>query len=841
MSVSQPRPPQPPPPLLLHRRSSLKVPSSSTLGRSPSHIPHGHELLIALLEETAAAAAAAALNTTPASDPPYTPTSAAHHNDSLPASARRQSSFPSRKQSFGPDLKSADAPGRKLSRLALHEQSEQRAAAAVATQASEHHLQQLPALSKEVFSDPEYQAYLDHLTSCSLDALKNEPASLNREATRLQQQLADLAYTEYGSFLRANECTRSIRDTFTGLETRLASLTKTLPELEAACTSFASSSAQEALKERRREHVVLNQHAKLVEILEIPQLMDTLIRNGYYDEAMDLQTHVQRLLLRHPNYRLLKSVAGELDAATKVMLTQLVNLLKGDVKLPLCIRVMGYLRRMEAVPEPELRLIFLQQRDKFFKKRVEEACGTDRQPLDTTNAAREHVEYVRKYVDVCRECFFDIVAQYRAIFSDATAGVRTGTTITVTGSSAAADASASASTLIYDTESYTTLTHSILSSYVVHRIQHLCATLQAHLPHVDDASQVASLCTQTMYFGMSLGRVGIDFRAVVAGFFEDAVEEIVRRAIGDGVDTFDAWIADMRSSASSAAIAAAPEIGATGAFGSMTPQPTPGTSAGAGAMHPFLKGIYVKHSAAPSARGGDTPRSATTPNTPATGSAATSMVPAPTALLAHPPVAHLLNAFYTAYNHLRAMPTLTLRARIASAVDSGLATATATLADALALWWDGWNAQDRTVAVAAVEAWCGVFVPAVMGGLEAIYRDGDGAGGGLMKIERYVNPLTPFRHIVEEKEDEEKDEEATMPTLAGVNEDKTADAAPSVPNGGEGTSNFAVPPFPDSRSPTPPPPPHTPSDSKHPFQTAAGEGSDNYSLPPGVAAAPSPP
>ncbi|KAI8921939.1 Dor1-like family-domain-containing protein, partial [Powellomyces hirtus] len=474
--------------------------------------------------------------------------------------------------------------------------------------------------------------YLDHLTSCSLDSLKNEPANLTREASRLQQQLADLAYTEYGSFLRANECTRAIRDTFTGLETRLNSLTKTLPELEAACTSFAASSAQEVLKDRRREHIVLNQHAKLVEILEIPQLMDTLIRNGYYDEAMDLQTHVQRLLLRYPQYKLLRSVASELDAATKVMLTQLVNLLKGDVKLPLCIRVMGYLRRMEAVPEPELRLIFLQQRDKFFKKRVEEACGNDR---TTSDVARDHVEYVRKYIDVCRECFFDIVAQYRAIFSDATAPG--------TASRPNPASSASTSTLIYDTASHTTLTHSILSSYVIHRIQHLNATLQAHLPYINDASQVASLCTQTMYFGMSLSRVGIDFRAVISHVFEDAVEEIVRKVVEDGAQQFVAT---------------------------------------------------------------------STPTTPNPSRAAQSqVVQAPITLLAHPSIAHLLNAFYTAYNHLRALPSLALHHRVQSIVETNLTLCTNVLADAIATWWDSWSHSERSIVVLVTNAWSNVLVP----------------------------------------------------------------------------------------------------------------------------------
>ncbi|TPX60574.1 hypothetical protein PhCBS80983_g01722 [Powellomyces hirtus] len=687
-------------------------------------IPHGHELLVSLLEETALAAAHGQL-------PPPSPLSAADPSTPISAVAhsnndhvRRPSSLLVRRLSTVGD-KSAEpvsaALGRKLSRLPLADQQERGGH-------DPHHSPITPPstpLTKDVFTDPEYQSYLDHLTSCSLDSLKNEPANLTREASRLQQQLADLAYTEYGSFLRANECTRAIRDTFTGLETRLNSLTKTLPELEAACTSFAASSAQEVLKDRRREHIVLNQHAKLVEILEIPQLMDTLIRNGYYDEAMDLQTHVQRLLLRYPQYKLLRSVASELDAATKVMLTQLVNLLKGDVKLPLCIRVMGYLRRMEAVPEPELRLIFLQQRDKFFKKRVEEACGNDR---TTSDVARDHVEYVRKYIDVCRECFFDIVAQYRAIFSDATAPG--------TASRPNPASSASTSTLIYDTASHTTLTHSILSSYVIHRIQHLNATLQAHLPYINDASQVASLCTQTMYFGMSLSRVGIDFRAVISHVFEDAVEEIVRKAVEDGAHQFVAWVEEIKAFANSPT---APTSDIHTAFGSnVAPTSTASVAHNAATTHPFLKAIYVKHSAAPTS-------STSTPTTPNPSRAAQSqVVQAPITLLAHPSIAHLLNAFYTAYNHLRALPSLALHHRVQSIVETNLTLCTNVLADAIATWWDSWSHSERSIVVLVTNAWSNVLVPNVVNGLNTVYSQSPVKTVQPLPMEKFTAPLQNY-------------------------------------------------------------------------------------------------
>ena len=43
---------------------------------------------------------------------------------------------------------------------------------------------------------------------------------------------------------------------------------------------------------------VLSSQERVLEILEIPQLMDAFIRNGNYEEAMELQTHVGRLVFR---------------------------------------------------------------------------------------------------------------------------------------------------------------------------------------------------------------------------------------------------------------------------------------------------------------------------------------------------------------------------------------------------------------------------------------------------------------------------------------------------------------------------------------------------------------
>lgn len=60
------------------------------------------------------------------------------------------------------------------------------------------------------------------------------------------------------------------------------------------------------LSRQKLNSLALSKHTQLLEILEIPQLMETCVRNGYYEEALELYAHVHKVGKKHGDIHILK-------------------------------------------------------------------------------------------------------------------------------------------------------------------------------------------------------------------------------------------------------------------------------------------------------------------------------------------------------------------------------------------------------------------------------------------------------------------------------------------------------------------------------------------------------
>ena len=116
-------------------------------------------------------------------------------------------------------------------------------------------------------------------------------------------------------------------------------------------------------------------------------------------------------------------------------------------------------------------------------------------------------DYLKKLTDTHRVALFDLVMQYRAIFSDDTEGA------------------VARSALLY--------------SWATHRISKYVELVEATLPRVFEGGALASVYEHCEYCGTSLARVGLDTRPLLRPVFAAAAVAVFDAALASAGDDFE--------------------------------------------------------------------------------------------------------------------------------------------------------------------------------------------------------------------------------------------------------------------------------------------------------------
>ncbi|XP_074142207.1 conserved oligomeric Golgi complex subunit 8 isoform X1 [Sminthopsis crassicaudata] len=347
---------------------------------------------------------------------------------------------------------------------------------------------------------PDVGRYLRELSGSGLERLRREPERLAEERAQLLQQTRDLAFANYKTFIRGAECTERIHRLFGDVEAALGRLLGRLPSFQQSCRNFVKD-AEEIGSNRHMNTLTLNRHTEILEILEIPQLMDTCVRNSYYEEALELAAYVRRLERKYSTIPVIQGIVNEVRQSMQLMLSQLIQQLRTNIQLPACLRVIGYLRRMDIFTEAELRIKFLQARDAWLRS------------ILTSIPNEDPYFHLTKTIEACRVHLFDIITQYRAIFSDE-------------------------DPLLPPTAGEPSVNESaIFHGWVLQKVSQFLQVLESDLQR-GGGSRLDSLLGQCMYFGLSFSRVGADFRGQLAPVFQQVALSTFKKAVQEAVEKF---------------------------------------------------------------------------------------------------------------------------------------------------------------------------------------------------------------------------------------------------------------------------------------------------------------
>jgi hypothetical protein len=428
--------------------------------------------------------------------------------------------------------------------------------------------------------DPSTSKYLNRLTTLQLSALTTtEPLSLSQSSHTTLLSIQALSTRSSKAIIQASDELKTLQTSLPALATGARELQDGISTLDKSAVRFSekySRSSENAVLDRRKRALLMSRNVdRMGDILDLPALLSSAISSSAaqgagaggganYASALDLYAHIKRLHGLYPVSELVAGIHEQAEEAMREMTTGLIGSLRmQNIKLAAGMRTVGWLRRIApkldgglgrgkaGSGEGSLGALFLVCRLANLLSMLEaldplrELAEQESERIRSNvtppgqgrawSSGQQTERYLKRYVEIFREQSFAIISMFNSIFP-ADEGLGTNG-LDIQFKSLGLKSTAPTHTVVDQDDPLLPLP-SALSTFPLHLIELLTATLKKYLPNVKDKSSRESLLTQVLYCAGSLGRLGGDFGMILATLHDDEDEE--------DENTTPEWVAVMK-------------------------------------------------------------------------------------------------------------------------------------------------------------------------------------------------------------------------------------------------------------------------------------------------------
>lgn len=142
--------------------------------------------------------------------------------------------------------------------------------------------------------------YLQKLRSNKKENLKKDTVNLKDNLNNLELSTQEIAFSNYPAFIKTAESSRQVLKGWNETTKNVENLIEKLPDFSGKCDDFVRSTL-EIQSSSRLNSLTMKRHVELLEILELPQLMESSIREEHYEDALELAAYVQKLGAKFDN------------------------------------------------------------------------------------------------------------------------------------------------------------------------------------------------------------------------------------------------------------------------------------------------------------------------------------------------------------------------------------------------------------------------------------------------------------------------------------------------------------------------------------------------------------